>query len=846
GAILLQLRQQALRVERRSERAQSSRLQNCFRSQAKTTIMTSAVGWQVDLPGLSSLVLNMGAAGLKKIAQAGVDIHTLLCFGEIAELCPASLEYRREINNCRQKQRKQSFWIYKVVEIGTASNFIADELLKKRAGENIVALMSTILPILTEDDCDSFILRLFETSKIHADKTPGLGQLQSFRDAIQSLAQELDFKDRTYQYHVFLGQLRSQDQQPPCTSIPNVELLVQVILMLQKIVLDEDARYALTYRGWTGAAWVISYARHVLGLPVCVLRTAQDSVPINGSYQNSRVYVYIFEQEARCELVLDGKVSDLVTPTDSISRSVWVVDLETVNLRNTYIPDEPSLREAASVIVRSLALYFAARRSVVLATEGEVEQYHLLFKEGGVLQNTGLIPYTIYCLPSIRRRALKIVDLMGFRVKAEMEPDTHTWQEFLLEKREDPDSEEFFLQPGPRWVQWLQPDNDRSSRVLSTAKYQGFGNQGRILIERMFALADTAACLAFSDWGENLQLISSRILEDGFPYEYAFYRLHKATEEEERSVEGEDSKEQAEIRFRLALPFYKRWGLAELTKTLSYLVVGGGMEKFKLITAFEYQSVVFARAAAMEDSINLDAKFIHLYPGHIVMLGQRREEIRTPVVSFSSMGRADFRKPPGHETAEYYPSNQTDELSIKSTLNLVRKHIEVKRSLAIRDAIYDVKCPSLDTDEIFRLRITSKCSHSYYSRAAVPSDGKDIIQSVFCVGQIPAIPEHLRDELVSVIHLQPVDRNPCGQWVSVHDSGFQPYNAGFPSQLRILQRDMCTQCVVDLIRGHEKDIVVRRPTYYSIIPGRMQGEEDMGEDVIDTETHHSPTETNTE
>lgn len=107
---------------------------------------TAAVGYQVDLPGLASLVLNLGAAGLKKFAQAGVDVHTVSCMGEIAGLSPACPEYRREISDCRQQQRKQSIWLYKLVEIGTASNFVTDELLKRKAGENIVALMSTILP----------------------------------------------------------------------------------------------------------------------------------------------------------------------------------------------------------------------------------------------------------------------------------------------------------------------------------------------------------------------------------------------------------------------------------------------------------------------------------------------------------------------------------------------------------------------------------------------------------------------------------------------------------------------------------------------------------------------------
>ena len=66
------------------------------------------VGWQVDLPGLSSLLLNLGSAGLKRFAEAGVDFHTILCMGEIAENCPASVQYRKELSVCRQEQRKQS------------------------------------------------------------------------------------------------------------------------------------------------------------------------------------------------------------------------------------------------------------------------------------------------------------------------------------------------------------------------------------------------------------------------------------------------------------------------------------------------------------------------------------------------------------------------------------------------------------------------------------------------------------------------------------------------------------------------------------------------------------------
>lgn len=64
------------------------------------------VGWQVDVPNLASLVANLSVAGLKRFAEAGVDFHTTLCMGEIAEKCPASNEYRRELSECRREHRR--------------------------------------------------------------------------------------------------------------------------------------------------------------------------------------------------------------------------------------------------------------------------------------------------------------------------------------------------------------------------------------------------------------------------------------------------------------------------------------------------------------------------------------------------------------------------------------------------------------------------------------------------------------------------------------------------------------------------------------------------------------------
>jgi len=237
--------------------------------------------------GLASLVLNMGAAGLKQFAEAGVDFHVLPCMREIAETCPASNEYRREISICRQEQRKQAKWLYKVIEFGTAADFVVDELLKMRAGENVVALMSAILPVMPDNSCDTLTLKLFEASGASVVKTPGFGQLRSLRDTLAPLVRRTKRKGKVFQYHRLMKNLLDNNVPSTPTSphevydgILSEETAVQIILLLSKLI-QEDSKTVIAYHGLKGAAWMIAYARHVLGIPVCVLKAASDSFGSN-------------------------------------------------------------------------------------------------------------------------------------------------------------------------------------------------------------------------------------------------------------------------------------------------------------------------------------------------------------------------------------------------------------------------------------------------------------------------------------------------------------------------------------------------------------------------------------
>lgn len=114
--------------------------------------------------------------------------------------------------------------------------------------------------------------------------------------------------------------------------------------------MQEDPGLILVYHGLRGSGWVIAYARHVLGLPVCVLKSTSAPVPISGDYQSARVLIYLFEAENKCEILLNRSVHDFfVTESlDSSGHAGWLVDVEKTNVLDSYISSTDPLRKGAS------------------------------------------------------------------------------------------------------------------------------------------------------------------------------------------------------------------------------------------------------------------------------------------------------------------------------------------------------------------------------------------------------------------------------------------------------------------------------------------------------------------
>jgi hypothetical protein len=133
----------------------------------------------------------------------------------IAEFTPASPAFRKKITTARNAQRSEKLWLYKVVEIGASTNFLADQLLKTRAGENVLALFAATVPVMDEETCTAALVALFEGAKVSLDNIPGLNQLRAIRTDIAPLARKVGFGEKVLNYHKFLCSFTSKTARCP-------------------------------------------------------------------------------------------------------------------------------------------------------------------------------------------------------------------------------------------------------------------------------------------------------------------------------------------------------------------------------------------------------------------------------------------------------------------------------------------------------------------------------------------------------------------------------------------------------------------------------------------------------
>jgi hypothetical protein len=448
-------------------------LRNPDMSSLGNTLGTSGGGaanvqWQIDIPSLSQLVVNLGASGLKHLAMAGVDVHSVGCLLLIANLTPTTIEYRQELYRVRESQRNERIWLYKVVEVGTATNFLADQLLKTRAGENVLALLSALLPLLPEKEFTTVLLKSFEISSIPADSTPGLGQISRIRAALNPFTARTVLKDRIVQYHGLFSQLTSTIN-PLSSAIPPIDVIPDVLGIFHKLVTHETP-FLLHYHGIVGAAWAAAYGSKVLGLRACAILSNGDVISLNSNYDNAQVLFYVESARQEVSLRQRGNVEDIISISGLKSLSLvempWLINCENVNFLEYHYPN-----------VQTSGCWEEMSNSVAeIAFSSISDELKLEFQNP---LSEDLLSYPEYYLDEIQDRLLTILMILGF----------------------NPKSREFY-------VQRLK----HSPRVSSSTTLEIHG--GNVTISGAIANAvKLSVVLAFTNWHMTIRSVSAVVFE---------------------------------------------------------------------------------------------------------------------------------------------------------------------------------------------------------------------------------------------------------------------------------------------------------------------------------------------
>ena len=378
--------------------------------------------WQVDIPGLSQLILSAGSYGLKQLACSGVDIHSIGCMLMIAEYVPASKEFRSTLNRARESQRSERLWMYKVVEIGTATNFLADQMLKTRAGENVLALMSATVPVMDEESNTSLLASLFESVKVSAENIPGTGQLQNLRKNLAPLVRKTGFRERVLCHHHWLWQILHgyslTQNDDPYDAIPAATDIPEIIRLLHQIATG-DGKYILMYNGIKGAAWVIAYACSILGFKASALDKNGDIIPIVGEYEDAVVVINLASQVSNCQLYLSGTTTDKLISLQEpkhFGRRGWSIDCSKINFLEV---QHPGLTKSETF---SRLSHFVAMETMSAVTAWAATFDHSSLNDDSLFgprkshyEDIGFKPYTMFVLPHLQERSLDILRILGFR-----------------------------------------------------------------------------------------------------------------------------------------------------------------------------------------------------------------------------------------------------------------------------------------------------------------------------------------------------------------------------------------------------------------------------------------------
>jgi hypothetical protein len=197
----------------------------------------------------------LGVEGLKMIQMSGVDIHTIACLEALGEITPASSEFRTKIQQTRATQRSKRWLLHALVEYGSGTNAVVDQLLTVRAGENILSLLVALCSVLDDGAIEALSV-LYDRLKIPPKSIPSISQLQRVRQVCLPLTRMMDFKDRVLwaHQHILESAFAQRPDFVPTEAVPGSKAIAELVIPLKSICTGEPPTSRLIYYGMTGAA----------------------------------------------------------------------------------------------------------------------------------------------------------------------------------------------------------------------------------------------------------------------------------------------------------------------------------------------------------------------------------------------------------------------------------------------------------------------------------------------------------------------------------------------------------------------------------------------------------------
>ncbi|KAL8735491.1 MAG: hypothetical protein Q9181_002781 [Wetmoreana brouardii] len=742
--------------------------------------------WQVDIPGLSQLVLGAGAHGLKQLALSGVDIHTLACMLMVSELTPASQGFRITLNTLREKQRNERQWLFNLVEIGAGSSFLVDHLLKTRAGENVLALMASIVPFISPDACIATLSILFDTAGVPLDHTPGVSQFYKLRSALVPFTRVVGFQERVLQYHSLLERIASQQTTPdtaptsPYDAIPGKHDLPRILQLCHRIATSEKVA-VLVYKGFQGSGWVAAYASSILGFPVCAVDNSGVQIPLNDHYGKAKVILEPAAQECACELRLEGDLSDVISveSLDQPSRRGWSVNCLKLGFLAHNLPD---LTNPTHISIVSDIVAFIALNQVVKYANWLNRSYTRM---------PGFRPYLVAVSPQIQQRSLDILSLLGFQKN----------------QRSHYSFDAQFRCKGPLSDQYLANELKRNrinkERLISVLKRRDFASERDSPLyrtpERVCEILERASAfaslLAFTDWDSSLRTMAA-------PWFHGHFRYTPIMLDVTGSLRmGNDPTEKLRDALNACTD------VADMRSPSQEIFLPDWI-------AINLDGVVVLRTLSTCLSINTaQGRVFSLFPGHISFEGQHRNIVRMPFEE--GVSSYSFENPDQHVR----PMDVVPLLRSRILFSGYGETLWARCEILNGQDLLTIADSASISTAISQMLVAVPCGHPYsttYHRTETLREGKPnpiMLAGFHLFKPSPFDPENPPR---TTIYYQQVDENNLAQWLACE--WHKRYNA---TENLVSQEEACLECVVKrVLKGADKNSHLKFSRVSCIIGGR--------------------------